>query len=93
MSQPKTQRGHIYEAFGAFHLRFYKTFFGVKKQFSKKLCNKDDVNQTKDSPAVLAFAEALIASVNLHNATKRKFVCNRNLRGQFQKFNQQGETI
>ena len=79
----RTQRGHIYEKFGAFHLRFYKTVFGVKKQFSKKLCDKNDVTQSKDSPAVLALAEALIAEVNLHNQTKRKFVCNRNEHGHF----------
>jgi hypothetical protein len=81
--KPQTQKGYIYEAFGAFHLRFYKMHFGVKKQFSKKLCNKTADTPSKDSPAVLALAEALMGEVNLHNTTKRKFTCNRTVQGKF----------
>jgi integrase len=35
------QRGYIYEAFNAFHVRYYTTIDGVRKQKSHRLCTKD----------------------------------------------------
>src|SRR5579872_2734989 len=35
------QRGYIFEANGAFHVRYYTVVDGVRKQKSRKLCDKD----------------------------------------------------
>jgi len=68
MSRPQTQHGHIYERHGAIHIRFYVHENGVRKQRSHKLCVKDDLHSSKDSPAVLALAEGFILRINTANA-------------------------
>lgn len=60
------QRGYIYEAFGAFHVRYYATENGERKQRSHRLCTKDR-NTGHGSPSALAvrqLCEDFMRSVN-----------------------------
>jgi integrase len=60
------QRGYIYEAFGAFHVRYYANVDGVRKQLSHRLCTKDR-NTGHGSPsakAVRQLCEDFMRSIN-----------------------------
>src|SRR5438445_13881212 len=67
------QRGYIYEAFGAFHVRYYTTEIvegqTVRKQRSHPLCTKD--RATGDgSPSAKAVRDAcqeIMRSINQHH--------------------------
>ena len=69
MSRPRTQTGHVY--LGAdeksFHIRFYAHENGVRKQKSHKLCSKDDLHPSQESPSVIALAEAFMLKINQAN--------------------------
>jgi integrase len=62
------QRGHIYEAFGAFHVRYRteKIVDGqtVRKQHSKRLCTKDKAHPTAASKSVRRACDEFMATVN-----------------------------
>lgn len=68
MSTPRTQRGYIFEANGAWHLRFNVHENGKRKQRSAKLCGKDDLHPSKDASSVVALADAFILKINQANA-------------------------
>lgn len=60
------QRGYIYEAFGAFHVRYYATVNGERKQLSHRLCTKDrnTGHGTPSAKAVRALCEDFMRTVN-----------------------------
>jgi hypothetical protein len=66
------QRGYIYEAFGAFHVRFYLNEIvegqTVRKQRSHRLCSKDRStgHGSKSATAVRALCEDFMRSINQH---------------------------
>ena len=64
------QHGYIYEGRDgkSFHIRFYVYENGHRKQRSRKLCAKDDVNHSVDAPSVLSLAEVFILKINTANA-------------------------
>ena len=60
------QRGYIYEASGAFHVRYYAVVAGERKQLSHRLCTKDR-NTGHGSPsakAVVILCEDFMRQVN-----------------------------
>ena len=63
------QRGYIYEAFGAFHVRYYATVEGERKQLSHRLCTKDRStgHGSKSAHAVRARCEDFMRTVNQHH--------------------------
>jgi hypothetical protein len=67
MSKPRTQRGYIREENGAFHVRYYVHENGVRRQRSHRLCVKDELNATKQSPSVVALCEDFMLKINLAN--------------------------
>lgn len=69
MSLPRIQVGHVYERNNAWHLRFNVHEAGIRKQRSRKLCNKTADTPSKDAPAVLALAAQFIATINTANTT------------------------
>jgi hypothetical protein len=82
------QRGNLFERNNAFHLRFYVGASGARKLRSKKLCDKDELHFSKEAPAVVALAEAVIAAVNSDNQSTHRCpicsgVCKRTIKGQF----------
>jgi hypothetical protein len=93
-----TQAGYIYERNAAWHLRYNAHEAGVRKQRSRKLCAKDDLNPSKTSQAVLKRAEDLMLKINTANAVNDAASghncplcgnrCKRTLQG---KFTKQGE--
>jgi integrase len=60
------QRGYIYEAAGAFHVRYYATADGVRKQLSHRLCTKDRATGcgSKSANAVRALCEDFMRPLN-----------------------------
>jgi hypothetical protein len=68
MSRPRTQRGYIFEANSAWHIRYYVHEDGTRKQRSEKLCNKDSEHPLKDSHSVQLLAANFIRSINAANA-------------------------
>lgn len=68
MSEPRIQVGHVYERNNAWHLRYYVHENEVRKQRSRKLCDKTADTPSKDAPAVLALASQFIATINTANA-------------------------
>jgi len=68
MSRPQRQRGHIFEMHNAFHIRYSVHENGVRKQRSRKLCVKNDLHPSTNSPAVVKLAEDLILKINTANA-------------------------
>lgn len=67
MSKPRTQKGYVFEANNAWHLRFYVHENGVSKQRSRVLCPKDDSHTSAEAPSVVALAEAFVAKINEAN--------------------------
>jgi hypothetical protein len=67
MSAPRIQSGYVFEAHGAWHIRFTVHENGKRKQRSYKLCNKDSDHLTKDAPAVIELAKAFMEKINLAN--------------------------
>src|SRR6266404_1464524 len=67
------QRGYIYEAFGAFHVRYYVNEIvegqTVRKQRSHRLCTKDRKtgHGSKAAQAVRAICEDFMREVNQHH--------------------------
>jgi integrase len=67
------QRGYIYEAFGAFHVRYYVNEIvdgqPVRKQRSHRLCTKDRStgHGSKAAFAVRALCEEFLRTVNQHH--------------------------
>src|SRR5690349_17440818 len=63
---PKYQRGYIFKAYGAWHVRYYDSVFEdgkiVRKQVSRRLCAVDRDHQTATS--VRAIADEILAPVN-----------------------------
>jgi integrase len=60
------QRGYVFEAHGAFHVRYYATVDGVRKQLSHRLCTKDR-NTGHGSPsakAVQLLCEDFMRTIN-----------------------------
>ena len=90
MSKPRPQRGYIFKANEAWHVRFYVRENGKRVQRSHKLCDVDVKHATKES--VQALCDELMASINEANAVNdsqphhRCPICNnrcpRNLKGQ-----------
>jgi hypothetical protein len=90
---PQPQHGYIFESHGAFHIRYYVHSAGKRKQRSSKLCVKNDLHPSKDSPAVIALAEAFIVNINtaniandmqpFHNCTICGNRCRRTIEGTF----------
>jgi integrase len=60
------QRGHIYEAFNAFHVRYYTTEGGQRKQKSHRLCTKDRAtgHASTNSKAVRELCEDFMRDIN-----------------------------
>lgn len=60
------QRGHIFEAHGAFHVRYYTVADGVRKQKSRKLCDKDRATGcgSPSAKAVRQLCEDFMRTVN-----------------------------
>lgn len=60
------QRGYIYEAAGAFHVRYYVTIDGVRRQKSHKLCRKDESQGRgyRTAKAVRELCEDFMRTVN-----------------------------
>jgi integrase len=63
---PRHQRGYVYEASGAFHVRYYTAVDGVRKQKSHRLCTKDRAtgHGSKSAKAVQLLAEDHMRLVN-----------------------------
>ena len=95
MSKPQVQIGHVYERSGAFHLRYNVHENGVRKQKSRKLCDKTDSTPSKDAHSVLKLAEDFMLTINAANALNDSFKghncpicgnrCPRNIQGKFTK--------
>lgn len=60
------QRGYIYEAFGAFHVRYYSTIDGERKQLSHRLCTKDRAtgHGSPGAKAVRELCEEFMRTIN-----------------------------
>lgn len=60
------QRGHIFEAHGAFHVRYYTTENGERKQRSHRLCTKDKStgHGSPSAKAVRLLAEDHMRTIN-----------------------------
>lgn len=60
------QRGYIFEAFGAFHVRYYAMVDGERKQKSHMLCRKDRTtgHGSKGAKAVRALCEDFMRTIN-----------------------------
>ena len=60
------QRGYIFEASNAFHVRYYAMVDGVRKQLSHRLCTKDRTtgHGTPAAKAVRAICEEFMQTVN-----------------------------
>jgi integrase len=60
------QHGYIYEASNAFHVRYYVTVDGVRKQKSHRLCTKDRNTGcgSRSAKAVQQLAEAHMRTIN-----------------------------
>lgn len=65
------QRGYIFEKNGAFHVRYYATVDGVRKQLSHMLCRKDRTtgHGSASAKAVRALCEDFMRSVNTEQTT------------------------
>jgi hypothetical protein len=95
MSRPRTQNGYVFAGADgkAFHIGFYCHENGVRKQRSRKLCNKDSNHPSPEAPSVIALAEAFIKSINEANSINDaqqghgcpicKHRCPRTLKGTF----------
>lgn len=68
MTPPRIQTGHVYERNAAWHLRYYVHENDVRKQRSRKLCDKTADTPSKDAPTVLALAAQFMAAINSANA-------------------------
>lgn len=68
------QRGYIFEASGAFHVRYYSTVNGVRKQLSHRLCAKDRTtgHGSPSAKAVRTLCEDFMRSVNTELPTPSK---------------------
>jgi len=69
---PQPQHGYIFEMHGAFHIRYYVHSEGLRKRRSLKLCPKNDIYPSKDSPSVLKLAEEFILNINVANVVNDK---------------------
>ena len=69
------QRGHIYEAFGAFHIRFYQTELRdgqlSRVQKSHRLCAKDRKRYSAKSKPVQLLCDDFMRNVNTETVTKQ----------------------
>lgn len=71
------QRGYIYEAFNAFHVRYYATEIvdgqPVRVQRSHRLCTKDRStgHGSKSAHAVRALCEEFMRTINQHHQTSQ----------------------
>lgn len=65
------QRGYIFEANGAFHVRYYGTVAGERKQLSHRLCTKDRAtgHGAPSARAVRELCEEFMRSVNNEQPT------------------------
>lgn len=65
------QRGYIFEASGAFHVRFYETVAGERKQKSHMLCRKDrnTGHGSESAKAVRQLCEDFMRTVNSETPT------------------------
>jgi integrase len=65
------QRGYVYEASGAFHVRYYTVVDGVRKQKSHRLCTKDRAtgHGSRSAKAVQLLAEDHMRLVNANTPT------------------------
>jgi integrase len=68
------QNGHVYEAFGAFHVRFYQNEIDggrvVRKQRSHRLCAKDRVHYSATCKPVKLLCADFMQKVNTSTATE-----------------------
>ena len=75
---PRHQRGHIYEASGAFHVRFYSTEIvegkPAKKQRSHRLCTKDRStgHGSPSAMAVRSLCEDFMRTINEREHTPQQ---------------------
>ena len=62
------QRGYVYEAFGAFHVRYRTEEIVdgklVRKQHSRRLCSKDRAHPTASSKSVRRLCDEFMATIN-----------------------------
>lgn len=69
------QRGHIYEAFGAFHVRFYQTELRdgqlARVQKSHRLCAKDRKHYSEKSKPVRLLCDEFMRGVNTATLTEQ----------------------
>jgi integrase len=69
------QRGHIYEAFGAFHVRFYQTELRdgqlARVQKSHRLCAKDRKHYSAKSKPVQLLCDDFMRKVNTATVTEQ----------------------
>jgi integrase len=69
------QRGHIYEAFGAFHVRFYQTELRggqlTRVQKSHRLCAKDRKHYSAKSKPVQLLCDDFMRKVNTATVTQQ----------------------
>jgi integrase len=63
------QHGYIFEAHGAFHVRFCVTGDGQRIQKSQKLCSKDPGHASLTCKAVQQLAAAVMSRVNAESGT------------------------
>ena len=75
MNGTRFQRGHLYEAFGSFHVKFYQTevvdLVLVRRRRSKRLCAVDKEHySTTAKPVKLLFAE-FMRKVNASTVTEQ----------------------
>lgn len=73
MAKPRTQRGYLFEASNAFHVRFYTLTHGGRhrRQRSRKLCDVAADTPSKDSPRVQQLAAEFMQGVNAAVALER----------------------
>lgn len=100
----KPQKGYLFEANGAWHIRFYLcSVKGKRIQRSHKLCDKSEDTPSKDSPVLLQLAANFMQGVNAAAASERNGEghkcplcltrCNRTVEGKFTRRRKNEEVI
>src|SRR5271168_2361378 len=74
--QRRHQDGNVYEASGAFHIRYWSTELrdgkAVRVQRSKRLCAKDNKHHSKECRAVRSLQAEFMGRVNREQGTSRQ---------------------